>query len=415
MRIKRAIITTVLSFAVIMLITPLARVRSEAGNIANTANMVVRAASIEPGAQSLIVVPANPVVVAPGQPEVEPRSTVGIINALCEVTLNIVGCSFGPTAATITCDTNGDGVAELLIPLKNVTIVSPILVQATLPTLGPQLPGTAFPLACCGGRATITVSRTVSAGDDNIFGPFTQSQTCPIELGVRAPVVISASPSSGDCSVKQNLLIPGTCFVLPDGTPNVTSVFAVDRDNPAHVVQASRFEILNPNLIDALFEFGGANAGRTFLIHVSGPNGTSRNLTTLPPGTPAGCPLGNEQGVQVSFTCRSATNPGTGDAPPVQTPVVVGSRLDSDSSGAFSLTLFISSEHAIPDTATITVGGISPKKIRFRDPIPDTNPARFTRVILKGRICPGLPGAVVITVPGIGQMPAFNCSQSCTN
>jgi hypothetical protein len=92
-----------------------------------------------------------------------------------------------------------------MIPLKNITVVNRLLVQATLPALSPQLPGSPFPLACCGGKASLVLSRHVSAGDDNIFGPFTQTQTCEIDLGVRAPVVISASPSEGDCAMQQNL------------------------------------------------------------------------------------------------------------------------------------------------------------------------------------------------------------------
>jgi hypothetical protein len=66
--------------------------------------------------------------------------------------------------------------------------------------------------------------------------------------------------------------------------------------------------ILNPNLIDAFFDFGAlGSAGRRFAIFVSGPNGTSRNLFALPAGAPPGCVLGNEQGLQVTFTCNVAS------------------------------------------------------------------------------------------------------------
>src|SRR5207253_8831486 len=98
-----------------------------------------------------------------------------------------------------------------------------------------------------------------------------------------------------------------------------TAVFAVDRNNPANVIQSKNFVIINTNVIDALFDFGGANAGKTFLIYATGPNGTSRNLTALPPGTPTPCPLGNEQGIQVTVTCKSAGGSGgagdSGDSP----------------------------------------------------------------------------------------------------
>jgi hypothetical protein len=43
------------------------------------------------------------------------------------------------------------------------------------------------------------------------------------------------------------------------------------------------------------------------MIFVTGPGGTSRNLTQGE--TPAGCVPGNEQGVQVTFTCHSANRP----------------------------------------------------------------------------------------------------------
>ena len=300
--------------------------------------------SIEPGpaAASLIILPDLPVAVAPNQPEVLADSTRGIINALCEVTLNILGCGFMPSNGKITCDTNGDGAPELTIPLTNITLVNRNLIQALIPALSPQLPGTPFPLACCGGLATLTLSRTISAGDDNIFGEFTQSITCPIELGERAPVVVSVTPSGGNCAIGQNLLISGSCFLRGDGTPNVTSVFAVDRDNPNTVIQSSASAILGPNLIDAFFTFGSANAGKTFLIFASGPNGTSRNLTALPAGAPAGCPLGNEQGIQVTFTCQSSATPPP-PPPPPQAPselnLVVSCSIERSSSGSTSLVL----------------------------------------------------------------------------
>src|SRR5713226_2634502 len=235
------------------------------------------------------IFPDGPAAVAPNQPAVPDRSTVGIINALCDVTLDFIGCEFAPTSVTLGCDTNGDGVSDLTIPLKNITVINRLFFQATIPALA-STPGTAFPLACCGGVTRITLTRTVGAGDDNVFGPFTETLTCSIDLGIRAPVVISATPSEGDCALGQNLLIPGSCFLLADGKPNVTSVFAVEIGNPNNVIQASAIHILTSNLIDAFFQIGPANAGKTFLIFASGPNGTRRNLTTLPASAPAGCP-----------------------------------------------------------------------------------------------------------------------------
>jgi hypothetical protein len=353
-----------------------------------------------------VVIPQPPIAVAPGQPEIEEQSTVGIINALCDVTLNLVRCGFIPTSITIGCDSNGDGAPDVSIPLRNITAVNSLLVRATLPSLGPQLPGTAFPLSCCGGIAQLTLTRTLGSGDDNIFGPFTQTIVCEIDLGLRAPVVISASPSDGNCSVAQNILIPGSCFLLADDEPNVTSVFAVERGNPANVIQASKFVILNHNLIDALFNFGSSSASKTFLIFATGPNGTSRNLTSLPEGAPTGCPLGNEQGIQVTFTCRSN---GAADPPLTPAPRLLGCKLERSPSGVFSLTI---DTDGMPEDALITVGGVKPKKVKYKEPTFEGS-TYFKRAVLKGKFCKGLPGEIKITVPGIGDLQPMMCAERC--
>jgi hypothetical protein len=298
-----------------------------------------------------------------------------------------------------------------MIPLKNIKAFSGLLVQATLPALSPQLPGSPFPLACCGGKASLILSRHIGAGDDNVFGPFTQTQTCEIDLGMRAPVVISVSPAEGDCSISQNLLLPGACYILADGKPNVTSVFAVDRDNPSNVIQATRFVILNSNLIDAHFDFGPASAGKTFLIFASGPNGTSRNLTSLPAGAPAGCPLGNEQGVAVTLTCKARSNTGGTPTAPPAPPALASCKLERSPSGSFTLEL---SGFAFTKGMSVTVGDISARNIKFKDPDPSNSQA-FGRVILKGKVCKGLPGAIVIVQPDGSQMPPFFCGLSCSD
>jgi hypothetical protein len=393
---KRAVIKAAVSVVVAALIHS----TTFAGNLNETPQT--------PAPQCPLNFPVDPVTVAPNQPEVPTRSTVGIINALCEVTLNFVGCGFIPTSIVLTCDSNGDGVAELVVPLKNIVALNGNLVRATLAPLSEQLPGTPFPLACCGGQVNITLSRTVTSGDDNVFGTFTQSVTCPVDLGQRAPVVISVSPSDGDCAVGQNLFVPGSCFIQPDGKPNVTRVFAVERGNSNNVVEATRFVILNPNLIDAFFEFGAASAGKTFLIFATGPNGTSRNLTALPAGAPAACPTGNEQGIQVSFTCRSGST--GGGSPTPQPPVIVACRLERSPSGSFSLSVF--GLGAIFKTgASVTVGGIAPKKVQLKDPGPDPN--TFGRLVLKGKICKALPGIITVINPGGAALAPFQCNQSC--
>ena len=391
--------------AAAMLIKP-----GEAGTVAAIESASISAStSTLGGAQNEcpIIFPDGPVAVAPNQPEVQNQSTVGIINALCDVTLDFIGCGFTPTAIAIGCDTNGDAVPDISIPLKDIKVINRLLVQATIPSLA-TTPGSGFPLVCCGGQTTITLSRTITGGDDNVFGPFTQTIACPIDLGIRAPVVISATPSDGDCSTGQNLLIPGTCFVLADGKPNVTSVFAVEVGNPNNVIQASTMEILSANLIDAFFQFGTANAGKTFLIYASGPNGTSRNLTELPASAPSGCPLGNEQGIKVTFKCKSSGGEaGPDDSPSISAPAVFSCVIDRNDAGVFTLALI----GRFRDGGSVTIGGVRPKKAKLKSFDPDTN--TFSKMVLKGRICENLPGAIVYTRPdGVSSQP-FQCSARC--
>jgi len=209
--------------------------------------------------------------------------------------------------------------------------------------------------------------------------------------------------------IPQDLLISGACFTLPDGSSNVISVFAVERGNPANVVSATTFAVLSPNLIDALFNFGTASAGKTFLVFASGPSGTSQNLTSLPQGA-AGCPagfVGNQQGIQVTFTCN------TSNVLPVDTSgvaTVTGCQLNRTASGVFQLSVTGSN---IRPRATVTVNGVSPKKVKFKDKQPGTG--TFNRLILKGRFCAGLSGAIVITNPGVNGGPSkpFFCGQKC--
>jgi hypothetical protein len=403
---------------------------------------------LPPNPICLTVIPTLPVVVAPGQPAIGSAAaatpngagvkvatpTAGIINALCNVQLNMIGCGIIPNETTIicqgfadetgiplqragktvtnalvlTCDTNGDGVPDLAIPLTNVTPVSKNLITGVLSTLGTQLPTTAFPLACCGGFATLTNTVTFTAGNNNIFnllstGGFTRTTTCPLDLGLRAPVVLSATPSTGDCSQCQDLTISGACFVLPSGALNVTTVFAVDAATGA-TVSATRFAVINANFIDALFCFGSANAGHTFLIFVSGPSGTSQNLTTLPAGTtcPAGT-LGNQQGIQVTFKCNS---PGTTTR--ANAAVVTACEVDRTASGSFVLT--ITGTHFTQD-ASVTVGGGAPKKLKISGA--EVGATTFNTITAKGKFCGNLPGQIVVQNPGEAASAAFQCTQQC--
>ena len=396
----------IIAFLVVMVILSLRVKTSEA-----LSNRVV-----PQGLTCPIVLPATNVQVAPGQPAVgtvdaaTPDSsgvrtatpTAGIINALCNVRLNFVGCGFLPDTIILSCDTNGDGVPDISVKLTDVTPVDANLVQATLSTTASGVPGTPFPLACCGGIVTLTLQRSVGAGDDNIFGPFTQTQTCTIDVGRRAPVVDSVSPSQGQCGALQNLVIPGSCFILPDGTTNVTSVFAVDKSDATNVIQATRFVVLTPNLIDAAFDFGSDSAGKLFYIYAKGPSGTSRNLISLPSGAQA-CVAGNELGVPVTFSC-AAPSP----APPSNVAVVTGCFQDRAPSGKFLLTI---TGGNIQQGATVRVGSGQPRKLKFIQYDSVTN--TYGALVASGGICGSLPGLIVITNPnGSGSLP-FQCNRSC--
>ncbi len=396
--------------------------------------------------------PANPqcFTVVPGTVVTTPTTT-GVVNALCAVQLNLVGCGFFPnettiicqgfqtetgiplqrpgktvtTSATLACDTNGDGTPEAVIALTSVTPVSCNLLRATIPvsaSFGPNST-TGFPAACCGGVSTITVTTSFTIGDNNVFGAFTRTTTCTLNLGTRAPVVISVTPSSGPCGLLQDVLITGACFQFAQAVPNttpiigtVTSVFAVDLANAVNVIQAMDFTVLNANLIDAHFNFTSASAGKTFVVHVVGPGGTSRGLITPVAGQPAGCALSNEQGCLpcIEFTC-TATTPPPVDGIPVDQALVNGCKLDRNPAGNFVLDIF--GKNLKPD-ADIRVGSITPKVVRPREPDPGFA-GGFLRITLKGRICNGLPGTIVVTnppaVPGGPTTPSqpFVCAERC--
>jgi len=386
--------------------------------------------------------PENPlcqvVVAVPGA--FTPNAGTDLVDALCAVPLNLVGCGFFPnevtiicqgfeaetgvplqrpgktvtTAATLACDTNGDGIAESVVALVNVTPVSCNLVTATIPVSGSFGPSSTsgFPAACCGGTGTVTVTTTFTSGDNNVFGPFTRTAVCSIALGVRAPIVFSVTPSDGNCAVvPQDLLISGACFIIPQGS--ITSVFAIDRATGARI-DAIAFQVLNNNLIDADFNFGSANAGKTFLIFVQGPGGISRNIATAVAGSPAGCPLGNEQGIQVTFTCNSSTTPGGPGTPGSDIAVLTRCELKRNAtSGKFTLEVFGTN---IKQGASVTLNGQVPPKVKFKDLVSGTTNT-FTRIILAKKVCASLNGSasIVVTNPGTAGGPSapLLCTARC--
>lgn len=384
--------------------------------------------------------------VVPGTVVLTPTTT-GLVNALCAVPLNIVGCGFFPneitiicqgfaedtgiplqrpgktvtTSATLQCDTNGDLLPDSqVIVLGNVTPVNCNLITATILPLASRT-GTGFPDACCGGTGFITVTTTFTAGDNNVFGAFVRTVLCTVPLGVRAPVVFSVTPSGGDCSLPiQDLLVSGACFCGPDGSFNITSAIFQDVSNPANTITiglnpGTRGQIkpLTCNLFDVEVNFTSANAGKTFLFFAVGPGGTSRNLGTLPAGSPVGCPIGNEQGTQVTFKCNNPgvpqpCTPGTPGCNTPQIATVTNCHLDRQENGTFFLDV---TGKDIKAGAVVTVGGFAPKKTKVVEVDPGTN--NPTKLRLVKRICNGLPGEIVITNPGAAASVPLLCTERC--
>ena len=392
--------------------------------------------------------PSNPIcaAVVTGTFVTTPTTT-GLVNAICQVPLNLVGCGFFPnevtqicqgfeaetgqpigrpgktvtTAATLACDTNGDGIAESVVVLTNVTPVSCNLITATIPVTA-SLPGTGFPAACCGGPASITVTTTFTAGDNNVFGPFTRTTVCTLNLGNRAPVVFSATPSTQACNGLEDLLITGACFqfVGLSGTPSAATLFSATSvylqeigscgTSAGIVLPCAPFQIINNNLIDVNFCLTSAQAGKKYLVFVTNAFGTSRNLCAPVTGQPgAPCPTtGNEAGIQVTFMCNAPGSPGPGNTPVIAT--VTSCHLDRQDTGQFYLDVTGTN---IKEGATATVGGVVPKKIKVVAVEPGTSNPTTLRLVKK--VCNGLPGAVVITntVTNGGPSAPFNCTERC--
>jgi hypothetical protein len=90
--------------------------------------------------------------------------------------------------------------------------------------------------------------------------------------------------------------------------------------------------------------------------------------------------------------------------------IVNGCKLDRDSTGTFTLDVFGAN---IKRGAVVTVGGLTPKKIKFRDLEPGKTDT-FTRITLKKRLCNGnLPGNIVITNPNSAGSTPFFCNERC--
>jgi hypothetical protein len=115
--------------------------------------------------------------------------------------------------------------------------------------------------------------------------------------------------------------------------------------------------------------------------------------------------LGNEQGIQVAFTCHGAPPP-SGDTPP-QFADIISCSLKRSPSGAMSLEIIGPS---FVENSTVFINGVEAKKLKFKDPI---GAGRFARIVAKGKLCQNLPGPIVVTRPDGRALTPFACSQQC--
>jgi hypothetical protein len=93
--------------------------------------------------------------------------------------------------------------------------------------------------------------------------------------------------------------------------------------------------------------------------------------------------------------------------------VVNGCLLERNEAGVFRRIISGSNMNA---NATVRISGTLFPKVKFRKP-DSANPGRFTKVIVKGRVCRELPGAIVITNAGVNEFPRdpFQCNHACPN
>jgi hypothetical protein len=67
--------------------------------------------------------------------------------------------------------------------------------------------------------------------------------------------------------------------------------------------------------------------------------------------------------------------------------------------------------NGISGDAAIRIGGVKAKKLKFMDQADQPN--TFERVVVKGKVCKGLPGSVVVSYPDGRPIAPFECSLAC--
>src|SRR5262249_12088009 len=129
----------------------------------------------------------------------------------------------------------------------------------------------------------------------------------------------------------------------------------------------------------------------TFVVFVSGPNGTSQNLTTLPAGSscPAGF-VGNQQGILVTIKCNAPPTP----APQPNSPTITNATLTTSASGLPELDVIGT---GFSSNAVVSVNGVN-AKITVMSGL-DTGSNAYTKASVTKKACKLLKsGHNVITV-----------------
>ncbi len=187
----------------------------------------------------------------------------------------------------------------------------------------------------------------------------------------------------------------------PDST-NWSTLAPLAETSPIYFVErfadAGTFQLFNSGTEPALNEGQVIPAKPSFDLRGEG------NAAAL--CTPDGQTDLNRATISISVICSQVVVD-----PPPPGPVINSCKLKKTAMGGFKL---IVTGTDFTEGITVTVGGVTPKKVKLKDPVAGA-PNNFTKLILKGRICQGLPGAVVVVNPGPngGASQPFACIESC--
>ena len=62
----------------------------------------------------------------------------------------------------------------------------------------------------------------------------------------------------------------------------------------------------------------------------------------------------------------------------------------------------------------MTIGGQSPKKLKFKGEVQTGSNISFTRIIGSGKVkCSMVPGQIIVTNPGAAASAPFQCNTAC--